>query len=129
VTIKAKSVQNEVRFESRESYLLAHITGRGEELETTRATWRSIAAECKQRGFARVLILEDIEGELPFMQQYAFADGLSHLGFDGTKVAFVDAKPEQFTNNKFAEDVAVNRGALGRMFQTVAEAEAWLLSK
>ena len=129
MTIKTKHVRNEVRFENRDAYLLAHITGRGEELESTRATWRSIAAECKQRGFARVLILEEIEGELPFMEQYAFADGLSQLGFDGTKVAFVDVKPEQFTNNKFAEDVAVNRGAHGRMFQTVADAEAWLLSR
>jgi hypothetical protein len=129
VTSKVKSVLNEVRFENRESYLLAHITGRGEELETTRTTWRSIATECKQRGFTRVLILEEIAGELPIMDQYAFADGLTKLGFDGIKAAFVDAKPEQFTNNKFAEDVAVNRGAHGRMFATVVEAEAWLRAK
>jgi hypothetical protein len=128
VTVKDKIVRNEVRFEDRGSYLLAHITGRGQSLETARTTWRTIAAECKQRGFVKVLILEDIEGELQFMEQYAFADGLGQIGFDGITVAFVDAKPEHFTNNKFAEDVAVNRGAHGRMLQTVAEAEAWLLS-
>jgi hypothetical protein len=129
MSIKRKTIQNDVRFENRNSYLLAHITGRGEDLETTRATWRSIAAECKQRGAVKLLILEEIEGQLPFMEQYAFADGLGKIGFDGIAVAFVDAKPEQYINNKFAEDVAVNRGALGRMFQSVTEAEAWLLSK
>jgi hypothetical protein len=129
VTTKGKNVPYDVRFENRGSYLLALITGRGEQLETTRATWRSIAAECKARGFTRLLILEDIEGQLPFMDQYAFADGLKQIGFDGIAVAFVDAQPEQYANNKFAEDVAANRGVHGRMFQTVAEAEAWLLSR
>jgi hypothetical protein len=126
VIAKSKIVRNEVRFENRDSYLLAHITGHGESLETTRGTWRTIAAECKTRGFTKVLILEDIEGELPFMEQFAFADGLGKIGFDGITVAFVDAKPEHFVNNKFAEDVAVNRGAHGRMLRDVAEAEAWL---
>ena len=128
MTAKSKIVQNELRFEDRGSYLLAHITGLGESLETTRSTWRTIAAECKERGVAKVLILEDIEGQLPFMEQYAFADGLGQIGFNGIKVAFVDARPEHFINNKFAEDVAVNRGAHGRMLKNVAEAEAWLLS-
>ena len=127
--VKDKVVHNEVRFENREGYLFAHITGRGEALETTRANWRRIAEECKRRGMAKVMIFEEIEGELPFMEQYAFADGLHQLGFDDLIAAFVDAKPEQFINNKFAEDVAVNRGARGRMFATVEEAEAWLRSK
>jgi hypothetical protein len=129
VTIKGKNVPYDVRFENRGSYLLAHITGRGEYLETTRTTWRSIAAECKERGFTKLLILEEIAGQLPFMDQYAFADGLRQIGFDGITVAFVDAEPEHYANNKFAEDVAANRGVNGRMFQTVAEAENWLLSR
>ena len=129
VAIKTNNVQYDVRFEDRDSYLLAHITGRGENLEATRTTWRSIAVECKQRGFGKLLILEDIEGQLPFMDQYAFADGLKQIGFDGITVAFVDAKPEQYANNKFAEDVAANRGVNGRMFQTVDEAETWLATR
>jgi hypothetical protein len=129
VTVKSKIVRNEVRFENRSDYLVAHVTGRGEDLETTRATWQRIAAECKAAGQVRLLIHEEIEGELPFMEQYAFADGMAKLGFDGITVAFVDTKPEQFLNNKFGEDVAVNRGARGRLFSNVAEAEAWLLAQ
>ena len=129
MTIKQKIVRNDVRFEHRDSYLFAHITGQGEDLITTRATWRRIAEECQQAGVTKVLILEEIEGELPFMEQYAFAESLPQLGFEAITVAFVDGKPEQFLNNKFAEDVAVNRGAHGRLFQTVAEAEAWLRSR
>ncbi|HTE40333.1 MAG TPA: hypothetical protein VK629_05875 [Steroidobacteraceae bacterium] len=128
MTVKSKVVHNEVSFEIRSGYLYARITGHGEDLETTRATWQKVASECKARGQVKVLIHEEIIGELPFMEQYAFADGLSQLGFDGITVAFVDSKPEQFTNNKFAEDVAVNRGAHGRMFASVADAEAWLKS-
>jgi hypothetical protein len=129
MVIKTKVVENKVRYEHRDGYLFAHITGRGESLETSRANWSAIAAACRQANYTRVLILEEIEGEMPFMEQFAFAEGLTRLGFDGIRVAFVDQKPEQFANNKFAEDVAVNRGARGRMFATVGEAEAWLLSR
>jgi hypothetical protein len=128
VITKTKVVRNDVRFEHRGAYLFAHITGKGESLQTTQANWREIADACKRGGYNKVLILEDIEGEMPFMEQFAFAAGLKEIGFDGVKVAFVDAKAEQFANNKFAEDVAVNRGANGRLFQDIDEALAWLLS-
>jgi hypothetical protein len=127
VITKSKVVKNEVRFEDRGEYLFAHITGKGESLETTQQNWRAIAAACKRGHYSKALILEDIEGEMPFMEQFAFAAGLKEIGFDGVMVAFVDAKSQQFANNKFAEDVAVNRGANGRLFQTIEAAEAWLL--
>jgi len=45
-----------------------------------------------------------------------------------TQVAFVDVNPEHsWENRAFAEDVAINRGLMMRVFQTVADAKEWLL--
>jgi len=129
MTVKTKTIELAVRYEHRGAYLFAHVTGPDEDLESAQTTWRAIAAACKQGNYSKVLILEEIEKQMPFMQQYAFAESVGQLGFDTITMAFVDGKPEQFANNKFAEDVAVNRGAHGRIFQTIAEAEAWLLAR
>lgn len=128
MAINQKVAKNEVRFEHRGHYLFALVTGRDEDLETSQQNWRAIAAACKNGNYTKVLIVEEIEGELPFMDQFEFAAGLSKLGFDGIRIAFVDRKLEQFENNKFAEDVAVNRGTTGRVCRTIEEAEAYLLS-
>ena len=127
MAIKPKSIVNPVRFEHRGHYLFALISGEEEDLATSQANWRLIANTCKAGNYKRVMIVEEIEAELSFMDQFEFASGLTELGFDGIKTAFVDKKLEQFDNNKFAEDVAVNRGANGRLCRTVEEAEAWLL--
>ena len=127
MAIKPKSTVNEVRFEHRGHYLFALISGEDEELATSQANWRLIADTCRAGNYKRVMIVEEIEAELSFMDQFEFAAGLTELGFNGIKTAFVDQKIEQFDNNKFAEDVAVNRGANGRLCRTIEEAEAWLL--
>lgn len=56
------------------------------------------------------------------------AAGVVQLGLTGIKIAYVDTNPDHIENVRFAELVGTNRGANAKVFVSVGEAEAWLLS-
>lgn len=116
-----------VILERRDRYFYALLQGERESLELARAGWQIIADQCRQHGYKKVLVEEDIPATLSFVDMYAFAAGLYELGFSGIQIAFVERYAEQFEDVKFAEDVAATRGIWGRVFDSVNEAEAWLL--
>ena len=129
MTTTSGGQQNNVHYEHRNGYLFALISGAAGDVQETQANWLDIAATCKQGNYDKVLIVEEVEVELAFMDMFELAASLVRLGFQGIKIAFVDRKLDQYKNNKFGEDVAVNRGINGRVCGSIEEAEAWLLQK
>ena len=115
-------------YDEREQYLYVFLQGAVEELENSLVVFSSIAQQCKERGFNKLLIEEDLGTNLPFVDMYNFASQVPELGFRGIKVAVADRHIEQFDDNVFGETVAVNRGSLVRVFRDSDEAEKWLLS-
>lgn len=115
-----------LRFEKRPQYLYAFITGQQDSLEASRKVWAKISAECQALGYKKVLVEEEVETNVELVEMYDLCAELVDLGFHGVQIAFVDRVAEQSADNLFAEDVAVNRGLWGRVFSSVAEAEAWL---
>ena len=116
-----------LKFEDREGYLYACLSLAEADLQTVRKLWAGIAAECRARGYKKVLIEQDIQKRLSVMDLFQFASELPAVG-SGLVGAVVDRRPEDHAHLAFGEAVAVNRGAFGRVFKTVQEAEAWLLS-
>lgn len=126
-TVVELDVHYRVLLEHRAGYLYVLLKGEREDLQLARAGWQTISDFCREHGYTKVLVEEDIPAKLSFVDMYAFAAGLYELGFSGIQIAFVERHPDQMEDVKFAEDVAVTRGIWGRVFNTAAEAERWLL--
>lgn len=110
------------------AYLHATITGPNT-LENVAGYLEEVWRACEERGCRRVLIEERLEGpRLPAADVFQIASGAS----SGVKrhfeaIAYVDVNAQRGLMT-FAESVAVNRGVPVRVFASVDEAEAWLLS-
>ncbi|HVE38792.1 MAG TPA: hypothetical protein VNM14_02820 [Planctomycetota bacterium] len=113
--------------EDRQGYLYAKMSGEKDSLESTMAAVTELAGICLARKVNRLLVEHDMPGKLSTLDVYKMASRLPEL-FDGIDVAFVIHRSEIPDNPKFLENVARNRGATGRLFSSVEDAEAWLLA-
>lgn len=118
----------EVRFENRDGYLYAFLSGRRDNLSDAIAYWQSAVDECNKRGFKKLLVEQNFPIPLTTIDTFYLAEALSQMPISHLTVAFVDQDTEQNDMNMFAETVAVNRGGVGRVFTNFPDAEAWLLS-
>lgn len=113
-------------FEDRPDYFYAAVNGPRDSQAISQAYWTRVAAECQRRNARKLLVVEnlgDFEGErdMPFTVDYLFA-----LGLDKLKVAFVIGRVELMPQMEHGEILALERGANGRVFSSVAMAERWL---
>lgn len=117
----------EITWEDRGSYLRARVSGAVDSVATSLAYWRAIHEEAKRRGAKYVLVVEAFQTPASLMEVFEVAGQIPSIIQD-LVVAFVDERFEQFDENRFGEDVAVNRGATGKVFAKEEEAAAWLES-
>jgi hypothetical protein len=116
-----------VVYEDCGKYLYAAVTGRTDTAEISIAYWNAVAAECRSRGFKRLLVTEHFETAPALAEVFEVTSRLPEI-IRGLVVAFVDEVLTDWANNQFGENVAVNRGAIGRLFKDVESATAWLNS-
>lgn len=114
-----------ISYEDRGDYLYARVSGQRDTVANSLAYWREISDEARRRGSTRVLVVEAFVSPSPLMDVYQVAEQIPTL-IRGLIVAFVDERFEQFEENKFGEDVAVNRGAVGKVFSRIEPAVEWL---
>jgi len=90
--------------------------------------WQDVAAECRARGLDRVLGVSHIAGAASDVDLYQVSVRLpAILRGSVRKAALVVLGGDQALRvNMFAENVAVNRGVNGRVFDDEARALAWL---
>ena len=111
-------------FEEMEDHLLVRTGGRWGR-DAALHLIDVIANECRKRGQARVLIdATDITGKMPDFDRYILGTRIAAV-CDGIKLAAVI---RQEYINKFAENVAVNRGASFFVTSNRDEALQWLMS-
>lgn len=116
----------QLAFEERADYLYVAVTGPRDSQDISMAYWAQIAKECERRRTRKLLVVEnlgDYEGDrdLP-----ATVDFLFELGLDKLQVAFVVGRIELLAHMEHGEILALERGAMGRVFGSVAVAESWL---
>jgi hypothetical protein len=117
-----------IRFENRKEYLYAFFAGKRENLQDTIQFWQCAIDECNKRAFKKLLIEQDLPNPLSTLDIFQLMDAILKMPISHLKVAFVDRDVEQIEMNIFGETVAVNRGGVGRVFTSLSEAEAWLIS-
>lgn len=113
-------------FEPRPHYLVARVSGEADSVAISLAYWAEVAAECRARGMARVLVIEELKQKPTPFEVFEVASRLREVGMGGIVIAFVDTDLDQLPENLFGETVATNRGLVGKVFNSVADAEAWL---
>lgn len=107
--------------------LRAHVTGVNGTLETTLAYWTALAAELRREPSASLLVVDDMEGEPPPPEQLAqFVQAMVGMGFEGVRVAYVEAHAQQIPAVEFGEILAREQGFDARVFGNEADARLWL---
>ena len=116
----------DLTFIQKSDYLHAVVTGLNTR-ENVEAYLANVLRECQELRCSRVLIEERLEGpRLGPVDVFDIAAGASNrIGGVLQTIAYVDVNGAIDTM-KFAENVAINRGAPVRIFATVADAEKWL---
>lgn len=119
-------IRYELRMHRRPGYLHAYVHGPADSKAIDRSYFSRIAARCKQGGYDRVLIEEDLATQLSTGDIFEVVSESAALA-DGTRIAFVDRHASHRAGNLFGETVALNRGVRVKVCESVEQAEAWLL--
>ena len=107
--------------------LRAHVTGVNGTLETTLAYWRDMAGELQRAPARALLVVDDMEGDPPPPEQLAqFVQAMVGMGFEGIRVAYVEAHAEQIPAVVFGEILAREQGFDARVFGNEDDACIWL---
>ncbi len=115
-----------IQFEDRPGYLYAFFSGKRNGLADAKRYWETAINECHRRGYKRMLIEQDFAVPLSRIDAFYLAEALASMPIRQLRVAFVDRDVEQNAINLFAETVATNRGGVGKVFNNLADAEAYL---
>jgi hypothetical protein len=108
--------------------LRAHVAGVNGTLETTLAYWTALAEEVRREPVPRaLLVVDDMEGDPPPPEQLAqFVQAMVGMGFEGVRVAYVEAHAHQIPEVEHAEILARERGFDVRVFGDEQAAGIWL---
>jgi len=115
-----------LRFEYRESYLIAYLTCGQNSVESSLSGFSTIAKECHIGRYKRVLVVDALEPELSFVEASVFASRLFAVGLQGLTVAVVRFQHTVSEAYLFSETVAWNNGVHMKVFTSMAAAELWL---
>jgi hypothetical protein len=114
-------------FVERPGFLRVHVTGANGSLETTVACFLAIAGEVRARRPARVLIMDEMSGEPPPPHEIEqFIRAMAGQGFEGVRVAYVEADGDQVPQVEMGEIYAREQGFDARVFGNEQQAELWL---
>ncbi|MGV8942580.1 hypothetical protein [Thermomonas sp.] len=107
--------------------LRAHGTGVKGSLETALAFWTLLAEEVRRDPPRKLMVVDDMEGpSLTPAQMLQFVQALVGLGFEGVRLAYVEAHPQQIPDVEHSEIFARERGFDVRVFGSEPEARLWL---
>lgn len=109
------------------SLLRAHVTGVNGTLEITLAYWMALADEVRRDPPRNLLVVDDMEGDPPPPEQLAqFVQAMVGQGFEGVRVAYVEAHTDQIPEVEHCEILAREQGFDVRVFGNEATAALWL---
>ncbi len=116
-----------ISFKVSKRCLHAYVEGLKASVKSSREYWSQILDEARRRACDRILIEETNSETLTASKVFEFAKGMADAAPPGIKLALVDRRPENRELNRFGVLVANNRGLDSRFFDSIADAEAWLI--
>jgi len=116
-----------ISFRREHGHLRASVSGYGGSLETTVAYWNAIAEEVRRARPLSLLVVDEMDGgPMPPAQLPEFIDAVAGRGFEGLRIAFVEAHFDQLAQAQVAEILACEKGFNVRVFTNEMEAAVWL---
>lgn len=116
-----------IEYQRNGSLLRAHVTGINGTLQTTLAYWMALAEEIRRDPPPCLLVVDDMEGDPPPPEQIAeFVKAMVGMGFEGVRVAYVEAHAQQFPQVEYGEILARAQGFNARVFGNETDAALWL---
>lgn len=107
--------------------LRARVTGSGPTRETTLAYWKELAGEIRRLPTRRLLVLDELVCEALEPGQIAgMVQVLAALGFQGVRVAYVEAEAHRIADLEHGEIAAHEVGVEARVFDSEHSARIWL---
>jgi hypothetical protein len=108
-------------------YLRVEVNGPADSLEISLAYWRRVAELCRTHAVRKLLVVERLGANPTGMQDLpSFLAGLSGLGLEQVRVAFVECSLDQLPTMEHGEILANELGFQGRVFSDEQEAARWL---
>jgi hypothetical protein len=96
-------------------------------METTLAYWMAMAEEVRRDPPRSLLVVDDMEGEPPPPEQLSqFVQAMVGLGFEGVRVAYVEAHAQQIPEIEHGKILAREHGFDARVFGNETDAALWL---
>lgn len=116
-----------LRFEDRDDYLYAEVSGPEDSLQISLAYVRAIAVECERRKIARLLICDRLHGQpASHADSEHIANAFRDSIFAKMRIAFHEPVAEHLGALEYGEMAAREAGLTMRVFASEKEAEVWL---
>lgn len=112
--------------EKRKDYFYTYVGDCKDSLEVSKEYWLRALNTCSKNKYKKMLIEENLDGELSSSEIYELSVGIAELDFKDIAVAFVDRHIEHKESNQFGESIVTTRGLRIKVFNTIKEAEEWL---
>lgn len=112
-------------FEDRGSYLFAHLKGH-DSFEASLQYWQTICDKTIELGYTKLLVHEDMLGELSKGQMFDIVTHFTKPKYLGIQLAFYDANLGDETLNALGQLVATNRAARVEIFPSLEAAQRWI---
>lgn len=112
-------------FEDRNGYLFASLTGQ-DSFAASLSYWNEIADKVGGLGYRKLLVHENLLGEVSESEIFDVIADLKDSGLFGVQIAFYDENHADAQINNLGQLVANNRGAEFRIFQSMEAAQHWI---
>ena len=114
-----------MRVQARPGFLRLYVDGT-DSLQVSLDMWRMARAQCERFGTRRLLLIEDLAGNVPVEEAARVVEEIARLGFADSRIAFVDLRGDP-RNDEQAETLALEGGLEVRVFTDETTARIWLL--
>ena len=111
-------------FEDRSTYVYAYLTGT-DCFSASLSYWNEIADKTKSLGYRKVLVHENLLGEITEGEVFELVKDLLETARE-MQVALFDETNIDSRINHLGQLVASNRGATVRVFKSLDDAEKWI---
>jgi sugar/nucleoside kinase (ribokinase family) len=115
----------QLTFEDRGSYLFAHIAG-DDSFAASLSYWNEIAGKVSQLGRRKLLIHEELRGEVNENEMRELLMDLTHSGLKDVRIAFFDEDRSHMPINAVGQTLSASMGGHTRIFDSLEAARQWI---
>ena len=115
-----------VRFEQHHGSVRAYVPDGRDSLEVSVAMWHLLGEHCRAHGATRLLVVEDLDGTVPFEQIDAVIAAMADAGFGAIRTAFVELQ-DDLQGSEHGSILASERGVEVYVTNDEFVARHWLM--